>query len=430
MAKKKLSDYQKARRQFVQQRTAAKGGDVTKEQKQDFRKRFDVLASTKQGRTQLAQRALPNAPQEDRAAYKRVLATELPARKMGGDGGPKTKAPSYGDYASALSAAQSKIPKKSTASQGPVGNNINTRGGVGFKQYGPQYQPPAKGTVGKAKDIWSNRRNNIIGQGINFPGSQALENFMNPLGSKGPITDWSPKGLAKEIGKEFGEAALLVGSRRPLSSVARKGVGALRLGVRGLGKLFPSGKQPGTNRYGGVGKTPYGPNKDNLSPLALNPGPKSNLSKADFESLSNQIDDYQSTLGNLKSGTTTKSASTKGPKVSTKGTTGKTPTVKINKQGGVGSKKYGPAAPPKPTTTKPAATKGPKVSKEATEDLAYQLAQVKNRFPGATEKDLGFVQQLNRAQTAIEKNAPGSQAYAKWLQNKSTQATLRRLRGK
>jgi len=200
------------------------------------------------------------------------------------------------------------------------------------------------------------------------------------------------------------------------------------------------GPDKSINKFGGVGKTPYGPTKDNLSPLALNPGPKSNLSKADFESLSSQIDDYQSTLGNLKS-------ATKAPTVGKTPTGAKGPTVRINKQGGVGSKQYGPAAPTKATTaTKTTSAKtggaktggaktakkgGAKTGSKKTGEESLQAGiptNVTAKYKYATEADKPFLQTLNAAQQEIAKQGPKMRQYTLWLNSPNTQATLRRLR--
>ena len=435
MAKKKLTPYEQARRQFVQARVEQRGITGTPEERKQIRQRFDVLAQTKQGRTKIAQRALPNANPEERRDFKRTLATELPARKMGGTSNTSSTSSTPLSYSQSVTQAwQGAVKSGSYKVPTPPKKTAVTKTSTTSTS-------TPKTTVGSA---FKNRRNNIIGQGINYPGRTAIEGFLNPLGGKGPIKDFSAGGLAKAAAQEFGEAAIAVGSTRPLSAVARKATGVVRFGLRNLGKLLPQTKQSGTNQFGGVGKTPYGPTKDNLSPLALNPGPKSNLSKTDFESLSSQIDDYQSTLGNLKSAT----------KAPTRGKTPagtKAPSVRFNKQGGVGSQKYGPAAPAKTATTKPATTKPattkPATTKPATTKPATTRAastkgadskplkpsdDIPLNFPStyryATEADKPFLQQLNRAQQAIESNAPTAKNYATWLKNPKTQATLRRLK--
>jgi len=420
MAKKKLTPYQQARRDFVQARVQARGIEGTPEERKQIRQRFDVLAQTKEGRGKIARNVLPTGQPEERKNFKRLLSTELPARNVtgtgggggGAGGGTKSKyAPTNAQsitnaWQGAVQSGAYKVPTPAKSPKNIVTQSSTTN--VGKKT--------------ESGNLWSNRKNNFIGQGINYPGRQTIEGFLNPLGSKGGIKDFSVGGLAKTAAKEFGEAAILVGSAKPLSYTARKVVQVGRLGSRyggmALQKLFPGGKQPGTNRFGGVGKEPYGPTRDNLSPLAIGPGKPSTAPKP----------------------ATTKPATTK-----PSGT--KPPTVRMNKQGGVGSQKYGPAAPTKPATTtkpasttkpattkpattKPASTKGPRISRQDADDVAYSLTQAKNRFPGFREGDAPFVQKLNRAQETIEKNAPGASQYAQWLKNPQTQATLRRLRKK
>jgi len=327
MAKKKLTPYEQARRQFVQARVEQRGITGTPEERKQIRQRFDVLAQTKQGRTKIAQRALPNANPEERRDFKRTLATELPARKMGGTSSTTSTSTTPLSYSQSVTQAwQGAVKSGSYKVPTPPKKTTVTKTST-------TSTPTPKTTVASA---WKNRRNNIIGQGINYPGRTAIEGLLNPLGGKGPIKDFSAGGLAKAAAQEFGEAAIAVGSTRPLSAVARKATGVVRFGLRNLGKLLPDAKQSGTNRFGGVGKTPYGPARENLSPLALNPG---------------------------KPPVAPKPASTRPASTKPAGTKG--PTVRFNKQGGVGSQKYGPAAPAKTATTKPATTK-PATTKPAT----------------------------------------------------------------
>jgi hypothetical protein len=403
MAKKKLTPYEQARRQFVQARVEQRGITGTPEERKQIRQRFDVLAQTKQGRTKIAQRALPNANPEERRDFKRTLATELPARKMGGTSNTSSTSSTPLSYSQSVTQAwQGAVKSGSYKVPTPPKKTAVTKTSTTSTS-------TPKTTVGSA---FKNRRNNIIGQGINYPGRTAIEGFLNPLGGKGPIKDFSAGGLAKAAAQEFGEAAISVGSTRPLSAVARKATGVVRFGLRNLGKLLPQTKQSGTNQFGGVGKTPYGPARENLSPLALNPGKPPVAPKP----------------------ATTKPASTKPASTKPAGTKG--PTVRFNKQGGVGSQKYGPAAPAKSATTKPATTKPATTRAASTKGADSKPLKPSDdiplNFPStyryATESDKPFLQQLNRAQQAIESNAPTAKNYATWLKNPKTQATLRRLK--
>lgn len=443
MAKKKkdLTPYQQARRQFVQQRVEARGVEGTPEQRAQFRQRFDVLASTVEGRGKIAQQLGVEEPK----AFRRMLATEMPSRSdLPTDttgGGTSYKAPTAKEitagWQQAVKSGSYKVPTPKTQT----------------KITQPVVTPTSSKPTGNA---WTNRRNNIIGQGINYPGRNVVEGIINPFGQKNPLTDYSPKGLAKAAGVEIAEAVALAG---PGAKVAAKGLQAgasvMKLGLRLTARFLPKSKQSGTNRFGGVGKESYGPAVPPKEPLALGPGPspvssaasagKSNVAPRGtrlrintkggvggkpygpqvpagvtrptppsgplpsqtrmYDELGQQIDDYQSTLGNLKGG--------------------KTPS--------------GKPASSKPATRKPSTKSAPKKSDpdapklarpEAEDDAAYALAQMKNRFPGMTEKDVPFIQGLNRAQQAIEKKSSGWESYAKWMKNPQTVATLRRLRGK
>ena len=64
---------QDARKQFVQARLKAIGGDATPEQKAKLRQRFNKLSETKEGRTRIAQVVLPSATAEQRKALKQSL---------------------------------------------------------------------------------------------------------------------------------------------------------------------------------------------------------------------------------------------------------------------------------------------------------------------------------------------------------------------
>jgi hypothetical protein len=218
-----------------------------------------------------------------------------------------------------------------------------------------------------------------------------------------------------------------------------------KAGSRIAGKLFPkSATAKGVNRFGGVGKKAYGPDVPaKTEQLALGPGPAPTPAPSTVSSA------------------TSAGKSTAAPRAAR---------IKINTKGGVGGKPYGPEVPPAPSTSttgssrlseilrqgeakgtgtkgtgtkktgaKGTGTKGtgtkkdpdaPKLANSEADDAAYFAAQLKNRFPGATEKDLPFIQKLNRAQETIGKRGPGWESYGKWLKNPQTQATLARLRRK
>ena len=64
---------QDARKQFVQARLKALGGDATPELKAKLRQRFNKLSETKEGRTRIAQVVLPEGTAEQRKALKQSL---------------------------------------------------------------------------------------------------------------------------------------------------------------------------------------------------------------------------------------------------------------------------------------------------------------------------------------------------------------------
>ena len=452
MAKKKLTPFEKAQRQFVQARLAETGLEASPETRQRFRQRFETLAAEKQGRTKLAQKLLPTAAPEERKGFKRMLATELPARGDvgGGTGGttPSYKVPTAKDitagWQQAVKSGSYKVPTPATKAPTVSTQQTST-------------------TSSKSKgNVFTNRRENIIGKGINYPGRRFVEGITNPFGGSGPIKDFSVKGIAKVAGQELAEAATVVGPIAKVGSKLVQGTSAIgKFGWRQITKLAPTTGAKGVNRFGGVGKVPYGPSV-----------PASPVSAAASAGKSTAATRATTLRLNAKGGYGGKPygpqvpASTKAPASLPKSAT--------NQFGGVGSKPYGPAKPAatkpaatkpattKPSTAKPASTKGPKISKadeakieaefgkpkladvapKATtkkgpkiskadaEDLAYQAAQAKNRFPGATDKDMPFIQKLNRAQQAIENKSAGYQSYANWLKNSQTQATLARLRRK
>ena len=452
MAKKKLTPYEKAQRQFVRARLQESGKEKSPETRQKFRQRFDTLAAEKEGRTRLAQKLLPGEGAEERRNFKRMLATDLPGRTgtgatdTGGTGTDVTGTGGAGPVAVSWQEAlrggipASALNKSKTSSQTTTTSQTTT-------------QTPVQGP-----NVFQNRRNNIIGQGINFPGRTVVDSFANPLGGAGPITDWSAKGIAKVAGQELAEAAILVQPAARLAAGTLKATIAVgRFGLRTLGRLNPNLGQQGINKFGGVGKTQYGPSVPPAptGPLALNVGSAARLNarggvgrkpygpNVPAASTGRAVTAQRTARLNKKGGVGSKPY---GPNVPAASSDKATPLLnslragRINNQGGVGSKPYGPSAPAatkpaatKPATTKPAtnkapANKGPKKSKEQLEDEAYNVAQMKNRFPGATEKDAPFVARLTRAQEAIEKQSAGYQNYAKWLSNSQTQATIARLR--
>jgi hypothetical protein len=224
--------------------------------------------------------------------------------------------------------------------------------------------------------------------------------------------------------------------------------------LKGLAKVFNVGPAKGINKLGGVGKTLYGPGRPPAQ-LALGPGSTTATSTARAVTAQRSVrlnkkggvggQPYgpQQPYGpNLPPAATTKAATTKAATTKAATTKAQTKTKTSPSKSEVeqaeanfvkefGQPKYGaPGQAPKGPTGKGPTNKGPKKSKEQLDNEAYNVAQVKNRFPGATEKDAPFVAKLNRAQEAIEKQSEGYQNYAKWLRNDQTQATIARLKRK
>ena len=226
MAKKRLSPYEQAQRQFVQSRIAQSGQEATPELRARYRERFGKLAQEKEGRTKIAQRVLPDASAEERKAFKRTLANELPARNMTGTTSPTApvapKTPKTNIIRDAGPRSQLQVTKPAVTSAG---------GGQGDR---------GKYTVGQVtsgvRGVISNRRNNVIGQGINYPGRGFVESITNPFGGAGKV-EFSGKGILKAVGVEAAEAFTVAG---PGGKVAAKGIGLtkkiLGFGLRQVGR--------------------------------------------------------------------------------------------------------------------------------------------------------------------------------------------------
>jgi hypothetical protein len=235
MAKKKLNAYEQAQRQFVQSRIAQSGQEATPELRARFRQRFENLAQEKSGRTKIAQRVLADATPEERKSFKRTLATELPSRKIVNTSGTTTTptGPIYGPTYAPISQEDKRL-QRSRGTMGPVVSktqNVSTSGGQGDR---------GKYTVGQLTSgvtgAISNRRNNVIGQGINYPGRGFVESITNPFGGAGRV-EFSGKGILKAVGVEAAEAFTVAG---PAGKVAAKGIGltkkVLGFGLRQVGR--------------------------------------------------------------------------------------------------------------------------------------------------------------------------------------------------
>ena len=404
MAKKKLTPYEKAQRQFVRARLQETGKEKSPETRQQFRQRFDTLAAEKEGRTRLAQKLLPGEGAEERRNFKRMLATDLPQRKVNKSSDTTTTQYTPDQIAQMRIAAAKFGPQLSMVQKSVV---PPPAGSFGATQKVGSYTGPSSTTSNKSKfPTITNPLALKLSRGLQavVPGlsdvSQARKDFDkgNILGGFGRLASGTAQTAATVASLFFGGGAassssriISTASKRPLRptppKLPLKGGPVRPIAPKGTSSLpKPPASTTATstvravtvqrsvrlNKKGGVGGQPYGPQQPY--------GP------------------------NLQPPATTKAATTKA--ATTKAATTKAP------------------------TTKSSTTKGPQKSKKQLDDEAYNVAQVKNRFPGATEKDAPFVAKLNRAQEAIEKQSEGYQNYAKWLRNDQTQATIARLKRK
>jgi hypothetical protein len=380
MAEKKLSPYQQARRGFVQARVQARGIEGSPEERKKIRQRFDVLAQTKEGRGKIARNVLPNAQPEERKNFRRMLSSELPTRSVTTPKTGTTTTPKTGS-----SYTQAQITQMRSVA-GSVGPQLYQAGKP--KEYTQTTTPtPKTQPVKKSNSLIQNIRAGLI---ATVPGLGNVAKARTEY-DKGNIA-----GTLKQLAIGVPQTALAVAAFARTASPVPKGLPPGPLGMGTGGPIRPSAPGPRTSG-------PIRPSSPNRGPLQLGPGPKVGTTP--------------------KTSTTPKASAT--PKTTAKPAATKPAATK-------------PAAT-KPAATKPAATKPAakektprmtKAQKEAAKDAEYGAAQAKNRFPGFKEGDAAFVEKLNRAQTAIEKNAPGAAQYNKWLKNPQTQATLRRLRNK
>lgn len=418
MAKKKLTPFEKAQRQFVQARLAETGLEASPETRQRFRQRFENLASEKQGRTKIAQKLLPTGTPEERKNFKRMLATDLPPRRDLGTQSPTGYTP---QQIAQMRAAASTMGPQLSMVMGPRLSDI--------------VKPPATTkTAGKATQKSSSLVDKFRSGLISVvPGLSDVDKSKrefakgNIVGGVGRLVLGTAQ-TAATVGSIFlsgGTSATALGTTTVTRSAtptltksaiqAARNAAKIKVPTRGAGgPIRPSspvsavanaGKStalPKTtlrlNAKGGYGGKSYGPQVPAATkPAATKPA-------------------------------ATKPATTK-PATSKPASTKPSSRISETLKGGDTKPASTKPASKKPASTKPASKKPAKTSKADAEDLAYQAAQIKNRFPGATEKDTKFIDYLTRAQQAIENKSPGYEAYANWLKNPQTQATLRRLRG-
>jgi hypothetical protein len=421
MAKKKLTPYEKAQRQFVRARLQETGKEKSPETRQQFRQRFDTLAAEKEGRTRLAQKLLPGEGAEERRNFKRMLATDLPQRKVNKSSDTTTTQYTPDQIAQMRIAAAKFGPQLSMVQKSVV--------------------PPPAGSFGATQKVGS-----YTGPSSTTSNKSKFPTITNPLalklsrGLQAVVPGLSDVSQAR---KDFDKGNILGGFGRLASGTAQTAATVASL-------FFGGGATSSSSRI--ISTASKRPLRPTPPKLPLKGGPVRPIAPKGTSSLP------------------------KPPASTTATSTGRSVTaqrsVRLNKKGGVGGQPYGPQQPygpnllllpqpkplqpkplrpkplrpkplrPKPLRPKPQTTntpsksekapsnKGPKKSKEQLDDEAYNVAQVKNRFPGATEKDAPFVAKLNRAQEAIEKQSEGYQNYAKWLRNDQTQATIARLKRK
>ena len=419
MAKKKnLTEYQQARRQFVQMRTSAKGGEVTAEQKQKFRQRFDVLASDVQGRGKLARKLQPEASQEERKNFRRMLATEMPARRNlgggtgGGTGGGSTSSsmPPVTSYTSEQITAM----RKAAATMGPQLSMIRSATTT------PVTSTPT--ATGK-----QNKQNRVVGA---LRG--ALINTIPGLG----MVDQSRKEFDK--GNVVGGVGRLLGGTAMVAATFLSG-GKAPKGALGRGPIIkPTAPGP---RTGG----PVRPTAPSRGPLALGPGPKAPTPKVATPKAATPkaaTPKAATPKATTPKATTPKAApKPKAPAktASPKGATPKegpktTPPAKTMPKKADTPTPTPKTMPKKADTPKPTPKTMPKTSPKGkgakAEDAAYTLNQARIKYPKAQEADLAFIQKLNEAQQIVQKQGQNWQQYTRWLEGPATQAKIRQLRGK
>jgi hypothetical protein len=452
MAKKKLTPYQKARREYVQTRLAQRGLEGTPEERANIRQRFDVLAQTKQGRTKLAQRTLPDAPQEERKSYKRMLATELPARNMGGGGGGGgVKVPGYGDYARGLSGAQSGLPKSTTTGK-TTGTTTGTTTGSTPKGTTTSTTVPksptsttvprsTSTTIPKSTTSTTVRRSTTTTMGPQLPTSKTWkDNSVVQTARKGLIAVVPGLSDVDRARTQLGRGNTLGGIGSFVSGTAQTAafVASIVFGTpRVSGALNPGsassglrGAVPGPRTGGPTRPTsPARPffNANRPTPpgsRALPPGPATSTTRA-------------------AGGTTARgSKAAPKPKSTTKKSTAKkdqTPTSKpAEKKADTPAATSNPAVKrvlvdrqPKGGTQTRGSKAAPKSKKSETKPREDMPLNTGGNYPGAkTDADFNFVKKVTEAQQVIQKQGQNWMQYKRWLDSPNTQATLKRLRGK
>lgn len=420
MAKKKLSDYQKARRQFVQQRAATVSGDVTKQQKQQFRQRFDVLASTKQGRTQLAQRALPTGGPEERKDYKRMLATELPARKDLGKTTPTT--PTTGLSYTADQIARMRV---GAATMGPQLSQIAKppSGSFGATQKVGSYTGPSLKTSSKSKfPTVTNPVAQKISKGLQavVPGLSDVAQARKEL-DKGNVVGGLGR-LALGTAQTAATVASLFGFG---GGTAAKGPTPIKSGT-GPGKLPPRPKPPVRSPNAPklptppkTPKVPKTPKTPKTPPAKTAPAKTAPAKTAPAKTAPAKTAPAKTAPAKTAPAKTAPAKTAPAKTAPAKTAPAKTAPAKT--------------APAKTAPAKTAAAKEKPLSKSAAkkaEDTKLSLGIRQQKYPKAGEKDLDFILRVENAQDIVTNQKQNWYQYSQWLQSSQTQARLRALRGK
>jgi hypothetical protein len=391
MAKKDLTPYQQARRQFVQARVQKRGVAGTPEERKKFRQRFDVLAQTVEGRGKIARNVMPEASQEDRKSFRRMLATEMPARKTGtGTKSTTSTPPTPPSY------TQQQITAMRTAAS----------------TYGPQLaqvkNPPA-GSFGATQKVSSTYSTGI--RAAKKPSTaQKISNAISTPGSFYNIPGLSRVAQSR---KEFDKGNIIGGLGRLALGTAETAltVGSIVGILTGMGG---SSKSAVESPLSGPKTKPTRPTPPSRTVSKVSKASKSakisktsKVAKAEPVKVEPvKVEPAKTTPAKTTPAKTTPSKTTPSKTTPSKAVTPKTKTVTPK------AKTVTPKQMPKETTSTP-------------ENLPLNF---KATYKYATEADKPFLEKLSRAQEEIAKNGPAARQYSVWLNAPMNQKILRRLK--
>jgi hypothetical protein len=410
MAKKDLTPYQQARRQFVQARVQKRGVAGTPEERKKFRQRFDVLAQTVEGRGKIARNVMPEASQEDRKSFRRMLATEMPARKTGtGTKSTTSTPPTPPSY------TQQQITAMRTAAS----------------TYGPQLaqvkNPPA-GSFGATQKVSSTYSTGI--RAAKKPSTaQKISNAISTPGSFYNIPGLSRVAQSR---KEFDKGNIIGGLGRLALGTAETAltVGSIVGILTGMGG---SSKSAVESPLSGPKTKPTRPTPPSRTVSKVSKASKSaKTSKASKVAKVEpvKVEPTPSKAVTPKTKTVTPKAKTVTPKAKTV-----TPKQMPKETLKVKGEEIKVADTVSERTATPSATKTPKASKtpKATSQKSTSTPEnlplnFKATYKFATEADKPFLEKLSRAQEEIAKNGPAARQYSVWLNAPMNQKILRRLK--